>query len=165
MKQPVTPETLELLLDEHGAALELFAAQWTESPEDSVQEAFIVLARQEEAPRNMTAWLYRVVRNRAISSLRSAGRRRRRETVAAELSAAWFAPEKDGDFDREAVAEALCSLNEEQREAIIARLWGGLSFEQIAEATGSSVSTSFRRYKTGLNRLREKLGLSWLTKK
>ena len=39
MKRRVTSELLERLIEQHGAALELFASQWTESPEDCVQDA------------------------------------------------------------------------------------------------------------------------------
>ncbi len=78
----VTPERLAQLLDAHAAALELFAAQWTQAPADAVQEAFVELARQPKVPHNIVAWLYRVVRNRAASEARSARRRKRRESAA-----------------------------------------------------------------------------------
>lgn len=39
----VTSELLQTLLDRHGAAMELFASQWTKAPEDCVQDAFIQL--------------------------------------------------------------------------------------------------------------------------
>jgi RNA polymerase sigma-70 factor (ECF subfamily) len=42
---------------------------------------------------------------------------------------------------------------------IVARLWGGLSFEQIAEAAGSSASTAFRRFSAGIDALRKELGV------
>jgi RNA polymerase sigma-70 factor (ECF subfamily) len=48
-------------------------------------------------------------------------------------------------------------LPDEQREVIVARLWGGLSFEQIAEAAGCSASTAFRRYSAGIDALRREL--------
>ena len=44
-------------------------AQWTEAADDCVQEALIELARQPRVPENVVAWLYRVVRNRAVSQL------------------------------------------------------------------------------------------------
>ena len=49
------------VLDEHSAALELFAVQWTETPEDCVQEAVLELTRQPVPPQNVAAWLYHVV--------------------------------------------------------------------------------------------------------
>ena len=67
MARQIDPQQLEQLMNDHGAALELFAAQWSLVPEDCVQEAFLELVRQRRAPDNALAWLYRVVRNRAIS--------------------------------------------------------------------------------------------------
>jgi hypothetical protein len=63
----VTPELLGCLLDEHGGALALYAVQWTDAADDCVQEALIELARQPAVPASPVGWLYRVVRNRAIS--------------------------------------------------------------------------------------------------
>ena len=71
----VSPETLTRLFNEHGAALVLYARQWCAAPEDVVQEGFLLLARQSVTPENPAGWLYRVVRNGAISASRSAGRR------------------------------------------------------------------------------------------
>ncbi|MFV2068691.1 MAG: RNA polymerase sigma factor [Pirellulales bacterium] len=73
------------LVDAHAAALELFASRWTAAPEDCVQEAFVELARQTSEPENVGAWLFRVVRNRALNVARSDRRRREREQVAARL--------------------------------------------------------------------------------
>lgn len=42
----IGPEILTRLLDEHGAALVLYAQQWCDTPEDVVQEAFLALVRQ-----------------------------------------------------------------------------------------------------------------------
>ena len=79
----VGPEFLGRLFDRHAAALELYARQWCDCSEDVVQEALIELAGQPRTPDDAAAWLYRVVRNKAISALRSARRRKRHETVAA----------------------------------------------------------------------------------
>ncbi len=45
------PELLTRLLDEHGAALVLYAQQWCTAPEDVVQEAFVRLMCQRPVPR------------------------------------------------------------------------------------------------------------------
>lgn len=162
MATPVSPELLERLLEEHGAALELFAAQWTHAPEDCVQEAFVQLVRQKTTPERVVPWLYRVVRNRAISLLRKSHRQRRHETAASRQEA-WFVPTAESAIDPQAVTAALRELPDEQREVIVARIWGGLNFEQIAEVVGASTSSSHRRYEAGLRTLRIKLGLTWLT--
>ena len=59
-----------------------------------------------------------------------------------------------------AAVAALQGLPLEQREVIVARLWGGLSFEQLGELAGCSASTAFRRYEAGIEALRQKLGVS-----
>ena len=154
------PEQLGRLLDEHGAALVLYAQQWCASPEDVVQEAFLKLVREPVLPANAVGWLYRVVRNGAISAVRSAARRVRREAQVASIRQAWFEPTAEGRVDAEEAAAALEQLPLEQRETLIARLWGGLSFQEIAELTGTSVSTAHRRYQAGLSTLRERLGVA-----
>ncbi|HEV3341834.1 MAG TPA: sigma-70 family RNA polymerase sigma factor [Pirellulales bacterium] len=153
----VGPELLGRLLDEQGAALVLYARQWCSSPDDVVQEALIQLARQTQPPEKLTPWVYRVVRNGAISAARSARRRRAHETVAAERAEAWFEAAEDVRIDADLAARCLESLPLEQREVIVARLWGGLSFQEIGELVGTSSSSAHRWYEAGLQALRERL--------
>ena len=161
MAQQIDPHFLERLMHEHGAALELFAAQWTWAPEDCVQEAFLQLARQRQMPENTVAWLYRVVRNRALSWRRSLERRRRRESAVAAERALWFSSPRWSSMELEEVTSALRQIDEQLREVVIARIWGGLAFEQIAAVVGTSTSTAHRRYEAGLLKLRERLGVPW----
>ena len=167
MDQRVTPELLGRLLDEHGGALALYAAQWTDDADDCVQEALIELARQPDVPDCPVAWLYRVVRNRAISEFRSSRRRDQREQVALRLKnrTTENADESAGETVTGAeLAEALATLPDELRECIVARTWSGLNFEQIAELVGCSTSTAHRRYEAGLAALRERLRSQCQTK-
>jgi RNA polymerase sigma-70 factor (ECF subfamily) len=150
-------ETLTRLLDRHTAALVLYARQWCDAPEDVVQETFLALLREPKAPDNVVGWLYRVVRNRASNASRSLGRRQRHEAVAAHRGEPWLVPAEGDRLDAVAAARALEDLPDEQREIIVARLWGGLSFEEIARLTGSGVSTVYRWYHRGLATLRERL--------
>jgi RNA polymerase sigma factor (sigma-70 family) len=153
----VTPELLGRLLDEHGGALALYATQWTENADDCVQEALIELARQPRTPASPVAWLYRVVRNRAISEFRSS---RRRERLAHRLRSSGAIREGEAPAEpigADELAVAIASLPDELRETMVARTWGGLNFEQIAELAGCSTSTAHRRYEAGLAALRERL--------
>src|SRR5262245_59139465 len=52
------PEILGRLIDEHAAALTLYARQWCDAPEDVVQEAFLKLVAQRPVPDSPAAWLY-----------------------------------------------------------------------------------------------------------
>jgi RNA polymerase sigma-70 factor (ECF subfamily) len=156
---------LSRLLDSHGAALVLYAQQWCDTPEDVTQDAFISLMRQPQLPENAVGWLYRAVRNAAINARRSAHRRVERESSIARQTPNWFQASADDRLDAAAAARAMENLPLEHRETMIARLWGGLSFEEIAELTGSSTSTVHRWYQAGLNALRERLGATCPPKK
>jgi len=146
---------LSRLLDQHSASLILYAQQWCNSPEDVVQEAIVRLMRQQTPPDNLIAWLYRVVRNQAIDSGRAAGRRTHYEQAASSERNAWFMTVAGNEIDATAAVEKLELLPIEQREAIVLRLWSGLSFEEIAELTGKSTSTAHRRYLAGLDAIRK----------
>src|SRR5437762_2272004 len=151
------PDVLGRLIDQHAPALILYARQWCAAPEDAVQEAFIKLSRERPPPANVLPWLYRVVRNGALSAARAARRRARHETVAAERQPAWFVPSDSSPLDAAQATRALERLPAEQREVIVAHLWGGLSFEQVAALVGCSPSTAHRWYAAGLSALRERL--------
>jgi len=155
----ITPELLSRLLDEQGGALALYAAQWTAAADDCVQEALIELARQPALPRNVMAWLYRVVRNRAISDFRAARRRMRREELAGRLRPRAGGLADGPGIEAAELAAALDALDEPLREVVVARIWGGLGFEDLAELAGCSTSTAHRRYEAGLVALRERLGI------
>lgn len=152
------PQLLADLLDRHGPALRLFAGQWCRSPDDVVQEALIELAGQSEWPKNALAWLFHVVRNRAISQARSASARQRHEAQAAELAGQWFARRAAQDHETELAAEVLASLPAKLREVLVAHFWGGLTFAEIGELTGTSASTAHRRYEAALQRLKQEFG-------
>ncbi|MCR4414619.1 MAG: hypothetical protein NUV77_19555, partial [Thermoguttaceae bacterium] len=87
---PLEPDELARLVDQYGAALVLYARQWCQCPEDVVQQAFVLLAQQGSAPASPAGWLYRAVRNGAISAARSASRRGRREAAVAHRGEPWF---------------------------------------------------------------------------
>src|SRR5262249_3256516 len=141
------PDQLGRLVDDHVAALVLYARQWCSAPEDVVQEAFIKLAAHN--PKKPVPWLYKVVRNAALSAARSARRRERQEHEGASRASVWFVPAEGKRLNEESATAALQSLPEEQREIIIAHLWGGLTFEQIGEVTGISSSSAHRGYLAG----------------
>jgi len=162
----IAPEILGRLFDEHAAALVLFARQWCDAPEDIVQDAFVALARQETEPDRTAAWLYRVVRNGAIAASRQTRRRRRREQRSAGRESApapggsWFAA-TDDRIDAQHATLLLADLDGETREVIVARLWGGLTFEEVARLQGCSLTTAHRRYQAGLARLQARLEPQW----
>lgn len=143
------------LLDRHAAALELYAAQWTVNPEDCVQEAFIELAAQSTIPEHVAAWLFRVVRNKALNINRAAQRRTNHEQLAAMLVPSDVQHPAESLEMEESIRVAMESLAIEERELIVLRIWSGLTWEQIAELTETSTSTAHRRYVAALKQLKQ----------
>ena len=157
-------EWLGGMIDRYAAALELYARQWCDAPEDVVQEAFLKLVAQRRLPDQPGAWLFRVVRNGAINVSLADRRRRRHESEAGGKAAIWLEANAESSgvasLDAEEASSALQSLPLEQREVIVAHLWGGLTFEQIGELSGCSSSTAHRSYTAGLSAIRERLGVT-----
>lgn len=146
------------LMDTQAAALVLYARQWCACPEDVVQEGFSKLVLQKVFPTDPVAWMYRVVRNRAMDVGKAERRRSLRESHVAR-PVRWFAEEAIDDLDAGAAVAALETLPLEQREVVVARLWGGMTLDQIAQVSGCSVSSAHRRYEAALASLRERLGV------
>lgn len=153
-------EKADSLLREHGSRLILFARQHVArhaDAEDVVQEAFVRYWRRRDHVRDPLPYLYRCVRSVAIDTLR---RRQRDEAEPdAPPSREPFAPadERVIAADRQrAIAEALDKLAAEHREVIVMKIWGDLTFDQIAEALGLARSTAFSRYEAAMRLLRER---------
>ena len=153
----IGPERLGRLYDAHAAALILYARQWSDraEAEDLVHDAFLALASEHRPPDDPAAWLFRVVRNGAVSRVRRLIRRRTRDARVARREALFSAT--DDRVDAEEAAGLLASLTSEVREVVVARIWGGLTFEAIAALLGGSLTTAHRRYHDGLARLQERL--------
>ncbi len=155
----IAPEELGRLYRQHAAALRLYARQWPNGDEDLVQDAFIKLAQQSPIPEQVLPWLYRVVRNGALAAGRGEARRRRREDRVSTPEA-WF-DSADHVLDGREATRRLAELPLEQREVIVARIWGGLTFDEVAGLVGCSLPTAHRRYQAGLTDLRERLKAPW----
>jgi RNA polymerase sigma-70 factor (ECF subfamily) len=147
----------QTLLDEHGAALLLFARPHVSSladAEDAVQEGFIRFWRNRRRVRDSLPYLYSCVRSAAIDLRRSRQRRRQRESwVAHDAEEAWF-DTSVGDADRrEAIEQAMRSLPVELREVLVMRIWGRATFQQIGEALKVSSKTAAARYAEAIDSL------------
>jgi len=160
----IGPEQIGRLLDLHAAPLELYARQLCNCPEDVVQEAFVELARQQAVPAELMPWLYRVVRNKAISASRSVRRHKSHESQAAGHRRAWFETSPGDALDAATAVTVLENLPPMDREVVVARIWGGLTFQQIGELIGATDSTAHRRYESALAAIRQKLRTSCLKK-
>jgi len=147
------------LLDRHAAALELYAAQWTATPADCVQEAYISLARLGELPEHTTAWLYKTVRNQALNAARAERRRQHHEKIAGRLVERQHTNRFSvtESLPLPEVIEALDSLPPADRELVVLRIWSELTWQEIADLTDTSSSSAQRRYVAALSKLRQHL--------
>jgi RNA polymerase sigma-70 factor (ECF subfamily) len=124
---------------------------------DVSQETFLKAyqnLRKLDDPARFSAWLFRIAHNEAFSLLRRrkpeaelAGEPRPRNTggrlLPVELSLA--------------VESALMRLNEDQREAVLLKVYQGFKFEEMAEILECPVSTVKSRLYTALDLLKTTL--------
>ncbi len=148
--------------ENYGARLLLVARQWTRSAadaEDVVQEAFVRYWRQQRhLAGDPLPLLITSVRRAALDLIRRSARRERREQVHVDLHAeSWFEPNPEGDDRSNALEEAVVQLPSEQREVLVLKIWGGLTFADIATQLGLSPNTAASRYRYALGALRDKL--------
>jgi RNA polymerase sigma-70 factor (ECF subfamily) len=159
MAKPPGDDRVIELFQAHAPALLLYARQWVgeASAEDVVQGVFVRLVYGGRLPQEPRTWLFRCVRNEAISFNRSEHRRGRRERIIASSAPTWFVPRPEDRLDAGAAQAALEMLPPDQREIITLKLWSGLTLTEIAAVTELAVSTVHARYAGALAALRKKL--------
>ena len=143
-----------------------YALQMVGNPDDAMdvtQDAFLKLHRhwhRRDPDRAFAPWMYAVVRNVAIDLLRkrSVHRETGLDSAAAERSSV-PSPELEasrGELKAQLWRE-IRRLPDLQREALLLRDWHGLSYTEIAEATGANVTTINSRLHDARARLRERM--------
>ena len=152
------------ILDTWGDKLSLYARQWVRNDTeaaDILQEAFVRLWRQDTAQAipetDIAAYCFTAVRRAALDYIRSTQRRSVREAKAG----AWlyettpmFEPATEPTEEQAAMEKALIMLPLEQREILALKIWGNLTFREIAATTGLSQNTASSRYRLALKALR-----------
>ena len=130
--------------------------------EDILQEVFyeLVEANRLVMPiEHLTGWLFRVARNRIIDLLR----RRKPEEEVSGLADLLPSLEEGPEALRsrgvllEELQRALQELPEEQRAVFLGHEVAGLSFKEMAAATGVSINTLLARKRYAVLRLRARL--------
>jgi RNA polymerase sigma factor (sigma-70 family) len=150
---PMAPQTLALLIESHAAVLQVLARSRTPHWEDVVQEAFCRLAQQHPAPDQPVAWLFTVCKNLAENANRTDRRRTRRETIKALPEA--FQSDPGQALEHSETLAAVEALESTLKDTLVARIWGGLGFEEIGKLLGVSAPTAFRRYESALRQIRD----------
>lgn len=143
-------------LERHGAALVLYARQWSASAadaEDAMQAGFLKFWRTRHRAKDEVAYLYACVRGAAMDQSRSQRRRIVRESNLTTPESSPFEPALEQAERNAAIEAALADLPADQREIVVMRLWGGLTFAQIGQALDIPFPTAASRYRYALQRL------------
>ena len=150
---PVDSEKLGDLLDRYWPVLVAWVAGTRDDAEDIVQSAFIKLAAEDPAPINCAAWLFTVTKRLAMNEHLSRNKRRLREAeVASQRLKPVCSQKRSTALELE---DLLSKLEKREREVVIARIWGGLTFDEIASVIGESKATVWRVYQSGIEALRD----------
>jgi RNA polymerase sigma-70 factor (ECF subfamily) len=121
--------------------------------EDVIQQVFAAIVGDPRTlPETPLGYLRTAVRNTAYSLLRH--RRVVRDAGPDLLRPA--APGCTPD-EQASLAQALGRLPPEQREVVHLHVYEGLTFREVAEATGDSINTISARYRYALAKLRDHL--------
>ncbi len=138
--------------------------------EDLVQESFFRAYRffhRYDTALPFTSWLYRIMTNAHIDSVRRRGRLKTTslETSGTDGASTWDLPDLDASPDRlmlqaaldEPVQKALTCMTPEFRTAVILADVEGLAYEEVAEIMKTSVGTVRSRIHRGRKQIRNHL--------
>jgi RNA polymerase sigma-70 factor (ECF subfamily) len=134
---------------------------------DVVQVAFIRLWEHRHSldpARSIRAWLFRTVRNEALTRLRDA-RNQARSLDTWDEPLQWRAPQPETVLEERELGQALQAwlddLPDRQREAVRLSRFEGLSHEEIAEVMDIAPRTVNNHIVRGLQTLRAKFDATW----
>lgn len=132
---------------------------------DVVQEVFLKWQRQCAAnpPEHPRGWLRRTTVNQSIDLQRR--ERRRHEVVSEQMRAEPVASDSPLHLDRAALADdvaaAMGRLTEPQRDVLMAKVYDGLTFAEIAAEQGVAPSTVKTHYVRALRAMHDQLSHRW----
>lgn len=148
------------LYERHAAKLQSYCLHQLgsrEEAEDAVQTTFMNAFRalgRGIVPEAESAWLFKIAENVCLSRRRSSWRRGRIESPSdfEIIEEVIPGPSRQND-ELIGIEDALASMPEQQRRAILLREWQGLSYREIAEeleVTQSAVETLIFRARRSL---------------
>lgn len=161
------------LFEDHGARIYRYCLarlRSREEAEDAVQSTFLRVyqaLRKGQVPQCEEAWLFKIAHNVCLSRYASTKRRASVEQ-AQDIDAIEYAlPAREHQGDELlGLPDALAALPANLRTAILLREWQGLSYAEIADTMGTTVSAvetlifrARKRLASALERARTAIGL------
>jgi RNA polymerase sigma-70 factor, ECF subfamily len=159
--QEPSPVEWRVWLRQHARQFLLFARQQTRceaDAEDVLQDALTETWKRtpDHVPPPLPL-VYATIRRRAIDLARSIDRRTRREQRDDPAAPAWFESDTEMTGMRDLLETGMKGLLDNQREVVVLKVWGGLTFEQIGTALEIPANTAASRYRYGIEALRKTL--------
>ena len=163
-------DELGKVYEQHRQGLYTLALAITRNPaeaEDAVQEAFARLWASGARPTDgsgLVAYVFGAVRNASLDQVRRRGRLARHEKSdpfddrLASVSIFNGQPEDPATTAADAerhrmIRQAVDELPEAEREAVVMKVYGGLTFDEIARIRGEPLPTVASRYRRALEKL------------
>ncbi|MFT7583396.1 MAG: RNA polymerase sigma factor (sigma-70 family) [Myxococcota bacterium] len=150
-------------MTQHQRALTTYASRLlrgdVERARDVVQETFLRLWQAERAgiEDHLAAWLYTVCRNRALDVRKKESRMQPIEHPRPAVAAGTPYTHADQKERTGLALQAIGHLPERQQELVRLKFQGGLSYREIADVTGLSVSNVGYVLHVALKSVREQL--------
>lgn len=145
----------------HSAALRQVRSP--QLAEEVAQSVFTDLARNAHrltgggdapSPGSLTPWLYQVTRRTAIDVVRREARRQLREQIATEMNV-MNATTADWTHIEPLLDEAMSTLDESDRAAVLLRYFENKSLREVGQQLGTSDDAAQKRVSRAVERLRE----------
>jgi len=151
-------QAIERVYSDHRQGLYTLALAITRCPgraEDAVQEAFARLWSRRTGPvGDLVPYVFAAVRNAAIDQVR------RRPPEVSEQAVSIYNGLPEDPSAASVTAEqhrileaAVLALPQDQREAVVLKIYGGLTFQQVAETVDAPLQTVASRYRRALEQI------------
>ena len=147
-------DVLRLFYEKHRQELYTYALSITrcgDAAEDAIQRVFARLLEKGGLPEDLRPYLYKGLRNAAIDHLRRGQRSVDPESLFDFSDGACSANHVQQKREAE---QLLLRLPDDEREAIVLKIYSGFTFKEIGELMGVSINTAASWYRRGIERLR-----------
>src|SRR5215469_1368577 len=158
---PAGQDAFAELVNRHLPLVYSAALRQMRSPqlaEEISQSVFAQLAHHATTLKPKTvlaAWLHRVTCHAAIDTVRREARRQARERIACEMSTLMNDEAADWTQIEPHLDQAVQSLDETDRAAILLRFFENKSLREVGETLGASEDAAQKRVSRALDRLRD----------
>ena len=156
------------LFTQLGSAVYGYALFMLKNPvdaQDILSDTFLRICRKKEQYKshgNVRAWVLSIARHLCIDLVRSRARRARTESISWPLPGSQPSPStlSEKRERREIILTAIDKLSVEQKDVVMLKIHGGLTFQEISQTLGIPLNTALGRMHQALIHLRRNPALA-----